>query len=222
MKDEGGRMKKKAFNSNDRSFHPSSFRLHPLIRVFFAVELGEEVRRLVGDHISDLRERLPQVRASWERPEKLHITLKFIGEVEPQAVASLSAAAEGAAHALAPFRFVIKDAGAFPVRGSPRVLWLGVHDDSGSLMRLQRGLEGECEGEGFPREARVFHPHLTIARLRCKPEDARSLAALHLEKGFAPAEVFVEALLLIESKLGPAGSRYTELSRHTLGQVKSP
>jgi RNA 2',3'-cyclic 3'-phosphodiesterase len=200
------------------SFHPSSFRLHPLIRVFFAVELAEEVRRRAGDHISDLRNRMPQVRASWERPEKLHITLKFIGEVEPDARAVLSGAAGRAATTLSPFRFVIKDVGAFPVRGLPRVLWLGVEDVSGSLARLQKGLEDECEGAGFPREARPFHPHLTIARLR-RPEGAQRLAALHQEKGFAPAEVFVEALLLIQSELGPAGSRYTELSRHGLGRV---
>jgi len=212
-------MNKRAINSNQHSFHPSRCRPHPLVRVFFAVELGEEVRRRVVDHISNLREQLPEVRASWERPEKLHVTLKFIGNIEPDKRAVLSEAAERVASTLAPFHFVISDAGAFPVRGSPRVLWLGARDDSGSLVRLQRGLEDECEGVGFPREARAFHPHLTIARLR-RPEGARELAALHEEKGFAPSEVFVEALLLIQSELGPAGSRYTELSRHILGQAK--
>src|SRR4051794_22530712 len=130
-------MNKKAFKKWKHSFHPSRCRPHPLIspyplvRVFFAVELPGEVRRGAGDHISDLRNRLPQVRASWERPEKLHIILKFIGEVEPAALAVLAGAAERAVATLSPFHFVIKDAGPFPVRGLPRVLWLGVHDASG-------------------------------------------------------------------------------------------
>jgi RNA 2',3'-cyclic 3'-phosphodiesterase len=211
-------MKRKAFKLNRQSFHPSAFILHPLLRVFFAVELPEEVRSRAGEHISDLRNRLPEVRAGWERPEKLHITLKFIGEVEPEASAALARAAERAAAALSPFHFVIQDAGAFPVRGLPRVLWLGVQDASGSLARLHKSLEQECEGAGFPCEERPFHPHLTIARLR-RPEGARALAALHQEKGFAPADVFVADVLLLQSELTPAGSRYTELSRHKLGQA---
>src|SRR5256885_2146985 len=141
-------MNKKAFKTLKHSFHPSSLIPHPFVRVFFAVELPEEVRRRAGEHISDLQSSMPQVRASWERPEKLHITLKFIGEIEPDARAVLSDAAERASSTLSPFHFVIKDAGAFPVRGLPRVLWLGVRDASGSLARLQKGLEDECEGVG--------------------------------------------------------------------------
>jgi 2'-5' RNA ligase len=208
-------MKRKASKSNQHSFHPSSLRPHPSLRLFFAVELPSEVRGRAADYIAELRGRMPEVRASWERPEKMHITLKFIGEVAPDALSLLSGAAERAASSLAPFRFVIEDAGAFPVRGLPRVLWLGVRDASGSLAQLQKRLEDECEAVGFEREARPFHPHLTIARLR-RPEGARRLAALHQEKGFEAAEVFVDALLLIQSELGPAGSLYTELSRHKL------
>jgi RNA 2',3'-cyclic 3'-phosphodiesterase len=213
-------MNKKAFNSNNHSVHPSSFILHPLIRLFFAVELPEEVRRRAADHIAELRGRMPEVRAGWELPEKMHITLKFIGEVAPDACAVLSGAAERAASTLSPFRFVIEDAGAFPVRGIPRVLWLGVVDASGFLAQLQKHLEDECEAVGFEREARPFHPHLTIARLR-RPDGARRLAVLHQEKGFEAAEVFVDALLLIQSELGPAGALYTEVSRHKLGPANS-
>ncbi|HVG34422.1 MAG TPA: RNA 2',3'-cyclic phosphodiesterase [Pyrinomonadaceae bacterium] len=211
-------MKKKASKERKHSFHPSSLRPHPFVRLFFAVELPSEVRRRAADHIAELQDRMPEVRAGWERPEKMHITLKFIGEVEPEASAVLSDAAERAVHTLAPFHFTIEGAGAFPLRGLPRVLWLGVRDASRSLAQLQKRLEDECEAAGFEREARPFHPHLTIARLR-RPEGARKLAALHQEKGFEAAEVFVDALLLIQSELGPAGSRYTELSRHKLGQA---
>lgn len=203
-------------NKKDKALpHPSSLRPHPLIRVFCAVELPTEVRQRAGEHIADLRKRMPQVRASWDRPERLHITIKFFGEIEQERAALLSDAAQRAAHELSPFSIVIEGAGAFPPRGLARVLWLGVTDATGSLARLQLNLENVCEGAGFPREARPFHPHLTIARLR-QPEGARALAALHQETGFAPAEVFVNHLLVMRSHLGAGGSIYTELSRHAL------
>jgi 2'-5' RNA ligase len=196
--------------------HPSSLMLPPLIRVFCAVELPAEVQERAADHIADLRSRMPQVRAGWAHSERLHITMKFLGEIEQERVDALSGAAARAARTLSPFHFIIEGAGAFPPRGLPRVLWLGVKDDSASLNRLQLNLENECEGAGFAREARPFHPHLTIARLR-RPEGARRLAALHQAKGFAPIAVSVNDLIVMRSQLGPGGSRYTELARHRLG-----
>jgi 2'-5' RNA ligase len=202
--------------SESLSLHPSSLIPPPLVRVFYAVELPAQVRQRAGEHIADLRSRMPQVRAGWAHSERLHITMKFLGEIEQEGVAALSGAAERAARSLSPFNIIIEGAGAFPPRELPRVLWLGVKDASGSLNRLQLNLENECEGVGFAREARPFHPHLTIARLR-RPDGARRLAALHQEKGFAPVEVSVGDLIVMRSQLGPGGSIYTELSRHRLG-----
>jgi 2'-5' RNA ligase len=196
--------------------HPSALSPHPLLRVFFAVELPALIRARAGEHIADLRRLMPDVRAGWERPEKLHLTLKFIGEIEQPRIVDLMGAALRAAQSVLPFDLSIEGAGSFPPRGIPRILWLGIADDSGALARLQRHLEDECAGEGFPPEARPFHPHITIARLR-RPEGARRLAALHQEKGFAPADFSVNDLVLIRSEPGPTGSRYTELSRHSLG-----
>jgi RNA 2',3'-cyclic 3'-phosphodiesterase len=167
--------------------------------------------------MAELRSRMPEVRAGWERPEKLHITLKFLGEIEQSRAAALSAATERAARSVPPFDLRIEVAGHFPPRGPARVLWLGVADATGALARLQQRLEDECAAEGFAREARPFHPHLTIARLR-RPEGARRLAALHEEKGFAQAGFPVADLVLMRSELGPSGSRYAELSRHSLGE----
>jgi 2'-5' RNA ligase len=203
------------------SLHPSSLRPHPLIRVFCAVELPVEVGRRAASHIAELRNQMPQVRASWDRSERPHITIKFLGEIEQERAALVSGAARRAARSVSPFHMTVEGAGAFPPRGSPRVLWLGVRDASGSLTRLQLKLEDECERVGFGREARPFHPHLTIARLR-RPEGARRLAALHQDNGFAPIEVSVDDLIVMQSHLGPGGSRYTELARHKLGEESAP
>jgi 2'-5' RNA ligase len=184
-------------------------------RLFCAIELSEEIRTRAAEHIARLRSALPRVRAGWERPEKLHLTLKFLGDVEQSRVPALSLAAERAASSVAPFTLTIADAGAFPTHGPARVLWLGLRDSSGSLTRLQQSLEDECAAAGFKREGRSFHPHLTLARLR-QPTGARTLAAQHQELGFQAMELNVSKIALLRSELGPHGSRYTMLSQHSL------
>jgi RNA 2',3'-cyclic 3'-phosphodiesterase len=190
------------------------------LRVFFALELPAEVRARAANHIARLREAAPTVRASWEREEKLHITLKFLGEIAPDRVEALSGAAARAAASSQPFTLALKGAGAFPPRGNPRVLWLGLEDSSGALAHLQTRLEEECAAAGFPREARPFHPHLTLARLRA-PQGSRELAKMHQETGFEPIGFEVTDLILIQSELGAGGSRYTEVSRHSLATSAS-
>jgi 2'-5' RNA ligase len=184
-------------------------------RTFCAVELPSEVRSRVAETIARLREAAPEVRASWERPEKLHITLKFIGEVAPARIVALSSAASRAARGNQPFELKLEGAGAFPPRGDPRVLWLGIKDEAGALLRLQKSLEDECAAEEFRREDRPFHPHLTLARIRA-PESARSLARLHQESILEAIEFAVTDLIVLRSELGAGGSRYREISRHRL------
>jgi RNA 2',3'-cyclic 3'-phosphodiesterase len=184
-------------------------------RIFCAIELPSEVRARAAEHIATLRHSEPRVRASWERIEKLHVTLKFLGEIEQGRVEALTRAAIRATTSAQGFDISIEGAGAFPARGLPRVLWLGVVDPSGGLARLQSRFEDECAIEGFAREERPFHPHLTIARLRT-PEGARRLAELHQQAGFEAARFAAVELTLVRSELGPGGSRYRAISHHRL------
>ena len=184
------------------------------LRLFFAVELPPEVRARAAEHAARLRQSFPDVRAGWERPEKMHVTLKFLGDVDASQLPPLARAAEVATRGLSSFNLALEGAGSFPPRGAPRVLWLGLRDDAGRLARLQNRLEDECEREGFPREPRPFKPHLTLARLRT-PHGARELAAVHGKTPFGPFAFQVTELLLIRSQLGPGGSRYTSISRHS-------
>jgi 2'-5' RNA ligase len=185
------------------------------VRVFCAIELPEDVRALAGRHIARLRGEFPRLKVGWDREEKLHLTLKFLGEIEAARVENLSRAAHAAADSVRAFELSIEGAGVFPPRGLPRVLWLGVKDDSGGLARLHERLEEECASEGFPREARAFRPHLTIARLR-NSEGVRPLASLHAATDFVSRPFDARELVVIRSQLGPGGSRYTVLSRHAL------
>ncbi|HEV7373986.1 MAG TPA: RNA 2',3'-cyclic phosphodiesterase [Pyrinomonadaceae bacterium] len=119
-----------------------------------------------------------------------------------------------------PFIVALEGAGAFPPRGVPRILWLGINDSSGVLSELQSHLEEDCKRVGFACEERPFHPHLTIARIRT-PRAARQLAHLHQDLGFEAIEFYITELVVIQSELAAGGSRYTEISRHSFKAVVS-
>lgn len=185
------------------------------LRLFCAIELPPEVRARAAGYAAGLRARAPEVRASWEREEKLHLTLKFFGDTEEDRVQALTEALERAASLINPFELVLHGTGAFPPSGSPRVLWLGVSEPSGLLNKLHEQVEDECSRRGFARERKRFNPHLTIARLR-SPEGARRIAALHKGMDFETEAFSVTEIVLIKSLLGPQGSSYTKLSHHKL------
>jgi len=186
-------------------------------RVFCAIDCSAEIREKVSGYIMRLRQRVPEAQASWTKPDSIHLTLKFIGDIPSSRIHSLSTAAALASKGLESFPISVHGAGVFPTRGQPRVLWLGIEDLEGKLAELYRSLEGECAKVGFNKEPRAFHPHLTLARLR-KPEGARRLAETHKQIGFEPIEFPALELLVIRSELSSAGSKYTTISRHRFSE----
>jgi 2'-5' RNA ligase len=184
------------------------------MRVFCAIDLPDNVRERLLQHIARLRDEVPQTRASWSR-DNVHLTLKFLGEIPQSRVENLSQAASRSVAGLSPFEVFVEETGAFPQHGPPRVLWIGVTDASGELAELHARLEEECAKAGFAKEERPFHPHLTLARLR-KPQGARTLASAHQELGFEPVVVTVSELLVMRSELTNEGSKHSVISKHPL------
>ncbi len=190
-------------------------------RLFIAIELPAEIRHAIQRHIDQLRAALPDVRASWTREDNLHLTLKFLGDLAVNRVESLSQALMHAGARTNPFNLVIQGCGAFPPRGKPKVLWIGISPETESAcLDLYEAIEDSCAKAGFKRDERKFHPHLTIARLR-HPAGARELANLHRETKFEPMALKVNSACLIRSELNSSGSRYTVVARHELGDKKS-
>jgi 2'-5' RNA ligase len=186
-----------------------------MLRTFIAIDLTEEVRERITKHIETLKAASPDTQATWEKSEKAHITLKFLGNIEQRRVEDVTSALARAASDIGRFSVEMGEAGAFYSRGKPHVLWLGVADQTGELARLYSALERELDGIGFPKEKRPFHPHITIARLK-KPDGAKQLASEHKALGFEPVELAVSEVLLIESKMGAGGSTYQTLSTQPL------
>ena len=181
-------------------------------RIFCAVELPEEIRDQLHDHAKRVREAVSDASASWSRPENIHLTLKFFGNVSTNKLAQISAAAERAAADFSPFQIRVGGTGVFPRPSRAQVLWIGVDDPSGRLSELQQRLEDEFD---FNKEDRAYRPHLTIARIR-KPEGARRLAETHLQMSFKQMPMTVKEFVIFRSELSPKGSRYTAISRHEL------
>jgi len=182
-------------------------------RVFCAVELPDEVRARLQEHIAGLRKEFPDAAVSWSRVENIHLTLKFFGNVELDRIPKISAAATRSTERFSKFQIDVGNTGVFPRPSRAQVLWIGVNDSSGQLSALHKQLDVACASAGFPKEDRAYHPHLTIARLR-KP--GRRLADAHLQMKFEPLVVEINELILFRSELSNKGSRYTPISHHLL------
>jgi 2'-5' RNA ligase len=189
-------------------------------RIFVAVDISDEARRRVSEYSNALRREFPNLRVGWEKPEKLHLTLKFLGETGENQLKDLVGIVEKTALKISKFRLQISETGVFPSPRNARILWLGVKDEKGSLREISEILESECEKLGFAKEKRNFKSHLTIGRLR-EPQKSNEIAQKHLQNGFEPVEFEVSEIVIYESKLQPAGSVYSAVSKYKLNQLKT-
>jgi 2'-5' RNA ligase len=187
------------------------------MRLFTAVELGEEVLARAAAFLEDLRARAsrmaPRARIAWVPADRMHLTLRFIGEVDGDRAEHVVHALRAPA-ALAPFVVRWGAPGAFPPRGAPRVLWLGVAHGASDLEALEAEVSRRLEAIGIAPGDRPYRPHLTLARVR----DPGGLRIGALLGGPAPAlgDTRVEAITLFESRLSPEGSAYLALQRTPL------
>jgi 2'-5' RNA ligase len=187
----------------------------PTKRIFIAVDISDEARSRTAEHIDKMRQFATDVRVSWERPEKLHITLKFFGNVDENLIDKISDAITRIAGRFSSFEIAVTGTGVFTRAKQPRVLWLGIEDRNGSLAEIASQLDSRISRLGFEKEERSFSPHLTIARVR-EPQKAKGLAGAHLQSRFGSEKFIVTELVVYQSELKPTGSVYSVISRHSL------
>jgi 2'-5' RNA ligase len=185
------------------------------IRAFFAVELGPAARRAAEAAAGELRGRPCGDGVRWVRPEGLHVTLRFLGDVDSARIAPLAARARSELAPLRPFRVRLGPAELFPTPRRPRVVALGVAPEA-PLAALAGALERASVALGFGPAERPFRAHLTLGRVRDRRcPDVAGLAV--------PAEeIAVEEAVLFRSELAPSGARYTPLERLSLGADAAP
>lgn len=185
------------------------------MRLFFGIELDDALRMALDHATAPLRAAEPEL--AWVRPEKLHLTMKFLGEVDDVGAARLAAAADAVSASHRPFEMTLGGVGAFPNFRRARVVWMGVESEP-RLELLHHDLELACREAGFEVEGRPFRPHITLARVRAPMtlDRARPFARGARRVAFA-ASSEVRALALLESTLGSSGARYRRLHAATLG-----
>ncbi len=192
------------------------------IRVFVAVEIPDEVKAEFA-RLTTAIDALGVRGARTVRPQGIHLTLKFLGDVSVELVPEIGAAMDSVADEMAPFDLSLGDAGVFPNPRAARVLWVGVAGDLDSLGRLRRRVEESLAELGFRPERRRFNPHITAGRIRdsVSNADRRRVTEALLSHEYARPSIRVESVSLIRSTLHPDGAIYEPIYSASLRAVQS-
>ncbi|MCH8225238.1 MAG: RNA 2',3'-cyclic phosphodiesterase [Chloroflexi bacterium] len=188
------------------------------IRTFIAIHLSQDARRRLTETIRWMGSEVPS-GVRWVDPEGIHLTLKFLGDIEPALVEDVLRAMEQAASGTVPFQVHLNGLGVFPNLRRPRVLWAGVGGDMDALGALQEKVEAAMEGLAFPRERRAFSPHLTLGRVRdtISAVARQRVGGLVSQGSLDGADPWpVNAVHLMRSNLTPDGAVYTSLGSVSL------
>jgi 2'-5' RNA ligase len=153
----------------------------------------------------------------WVLPEKIHLTLKFFGNIEESKVDPILQSIGGLIQRTSPFSMKVQGVGAFPHSKNPRVIWMGLMGGKEGLATFQKELEGTLAKIGFDPEDRPFQPHLTLGRVKTSrgKDDLIGKMEKHREEEFGSVEV--EEVVLFKSELTPTGPVYTALKKLRLG-----
>ena len=178
------------------------------MRAFIAIELPESIREALAREQATFRAVCADAR--WTRPEGIHLTLKFLGEISETQVAAVKMAL-GRIARFEKFQISAKGFGFFPDAKRPLVFWAGL-DASPELARLAMQVEKAMEPLGFPPENRIFGPHLTLARFKVPRPQPRLQALISEQSDFLLGIFEVADFFLWESKLTPQGAQYRKVA----------
>ncbi len=184
------------------------------VRTFIAIELDEELRTNLGRLQASLRQQISPRSVRWVRPEGIHLTLKFLGDTPQEKVPAIQDALAEATAAVEPFRFSVGGLGCFPNPRRPRVVWVGLQEVTGRLVRLRDAVEAHVAPLGSPTERRSFSPHLTLGRVQrhASKSEVREIGELVATSAIGTIdEMAVTAVSFIKSDLRPSGAVYTTL-----------
>ena len=180
------------------------------IRTFIAIDIPGSIREKIAGFQAELKRHKADVK--WVRPGGIHITLKFLGNVEEQKIDEIEQAVRNAVEGLNAFTLSVGGSGVFPNDRRPRVLWVGVKEGSSILVQLAERIENECAHLGFEKEKRKYSAHLTLGRVRSQ-KGIGSIIEVMKTMGFEGESFKVSEILLMKSDLKPTGAVYTVLKR---------
>ncbi len=185
-----------------------------MIRTFIAIDVPTEVK----DHIARVQNELRNVsgaKASWSRLEGIHLTLKFLGDVEKERLSEINEAVQDAASGIRRFELTTAIPGGFPNLARPRVLWWGLKG-SKPLMILHKQIDQNLAQIGFPAERKKFHAHLTVGRVKYIDRNSDLIERFE-DCEWDPISWTVEHVNVMSSQLKPSGAVYRVMASIPLG-----
>ena len=191
----------------------------PVSRSFIAIELPDTIHEQLRKTILQLSPATRAVR--WVAPENIHLTLKFLGDVDSSLIPKIQDALKREATRCPTFTFQVSGMGAFPNLRRPRVVWIGVQAPP-EIARLVQAVENATVPLGFPTEERSFSPHLTLGRVsqHASPNEVAALGALLARTAVGVlGETTVDSITLFRSDLRPTGAVYSPLSHVKLADA---
>jgi 2'-5' RNA ligase len=190
------------------------------VRLFVAIELDRGVIDAAAAAVQALRRRAlelaPRARLTWTSPDRMHVTLAFLGSVDA-ATADAAVDRFRAPIDRAPFQMTVEGLGAFPAAGPPRVIWAAVDKGREDVGAVQQAAAARLAGLNIERDDRPFHPHVTLARVR-EPAGLRTSALLEGRRGLHLGTTRAEAITLFESRPSPRGPTYVARQRAFLSR----
>jgi RNA 2',3'-cyclic 3'-phosphodiesterase len=181
------------------------------MRLFIAIEIPGEIKQKMADVQRRLRD--TDVDVGWTRPEGIHLTLKFLGEITESKVPDIMGTLARALGGTGGFRLEIERVGTFPSPKNARVVWVGVSGDGERLINLQTAVEDAMAELGMERDDRPFTPHLTLGRIKYLRSKEKWLNILDEIKNIKLAGFDVTAVALMKSELRRTGAVYSEMGR---------
>jgi 2'-5' RNA ligase len=180
-----------------------------MMRTFIAVEVPKKIRKKINDVITEEKKRGLPIK--WVKFENLHITLKFLGEIDENKKKEIIPVLQKVVNEVTPFHVSLEGIGCFPTPNNPRVIWVGVNQGKENLCSIAQNVETMLVSSGF-REEKRFHPHLTIGRIKkfCRIDEI-------LERQISSNPFVVNAIILFKSTLKSEGPVYETLHTFPFG-----
>ncbi|UCD95113.1 MAG: RNA 2',3'-cyclic phosphodiesterase [Candidatus Zixiibacteriota bacterium] len=178
------------------------------MRLFIAMPLPANIEESLGKAIFILKQKGAKVK--WVAPKNIHLTLKFLGEVDEARVADISRAIEKVAGNYGKIESTIDRLGAFPTMNRPRVIWSGLSGQIETMARISSEVENEMAALGFKKEDRPFKSHLTLGRVKDSFKLGDLVEAIKAYQ-FIPEPVTFDRIVLFKSTLTPRGPIYDRL-----------
>lgn len=192
--------------SNASSGHAKYNRfMQKTIRAFIAINLPREIKTYLGQFTADLAEQVPNRAVRWVKPDRMHLTLRFLGDTDVMLLPDIQRALDKTAAQHQPFNLYLEGFGCFPNCKRPRVLWTGVGGQIEAAGQLKGDIDSALVSLGWEAENRPFRPHLTVGRVK----DSRKVSSQHWPDGVQALAIPVDSIHLIESELRPDGPIYT-------------